>query len=591
MSVGVIRAWAENSRRARRLVVRPLLGLMLFSIAVGFSLPARAASLLTGSVSAPSGKLEGALVRATDLKTGNSISVFSQADGRYAFPSDTLKAGAYKIDIRASGYELAAPIQVELANGKTQQVPIKLEHVKDPSTQWTNAEWIAALPAHTEDGVDQRFVMNMCVHCHSIEKVLRTTYGESILIPTIGRMSSYAVSSIPERIVLRPDAVPHAGAPAGTPEMSSDELALLFKGSIVERMAKYIASVNLSGERSAFPYTPKALPLPKGDATKVVIRTWALPREHSMPHDVVVDANGTAWYTDFGAQVLGRLDPATGNIKEYRMPILRPDVPESSLDVRVAPDGAIWVAMMYQAAVARFDPKTETFRTWSIPKKNSPGVTQIPQVVVDHANVDGKIWVDDASNAGVHRIDLQSGAVETFLPVAKLPPTKGTGFTHTPYGIAADSNNNLFFLDWGESQVGRIDARSGEVTFFQTPTAPSRPRRGHMDDKDQYWFAEWQGDAIGMLDTKTGRIKEYKLSPQSTPYDAIADAFGNAWAAGMTTDRVSRVNIRTGKVTEYLLPERNVNTRRVWVQNAKTGPIFWVGNNLGASIIAVQPLQ
>ena len=93
------------------------------------------------------------------------------------------------------------------------------------------------------------------------------------------------------------------------------------------------------------------------------------------------------------------------------------------------------------------------------------------------------------------------------------------------------------------------------------------------------------------MDTKTGKIREYKLRRHSTPYDAIADAFGNAWTAGMATDRVSRVNIRSGKVTEYLLPELNVNTRRVWVQNTKTGPIFWVGNNLGGTIIALQPLD
>ena len=58
----------------------------------------------------------------------------------------------------------------------------------------------------------------------------------------------------------------------------------------------------------------------------------------------------------------------------------------------------------------------------------------------------------------------------------------------------------------------------------------------------------------------------------------------------MSTDRVVRVNSTTGETVEYLLP-RPTNIRRVDVDNSTNPPTFWVGNNHGASIVKVEPLD
>lgn len=564
------------SRRARLLsgVTIAIASLSLYSA------PGDAKPLLSGSVSAASGKLEGVLIRATDVNSGAAVSVFSKANGAYVFPDNTLKPGTYRIDIRAAGYDLAAPIQVDVADGKTHTLPLQLTSVADPSQQWNNAEWLNAAPA-SGGAVDQRFVLNMCTHCHALDKVFRSTLDQPLLEATIARMGGYAVSSMPTHLQLRPQGG------------EKDELAMMTRITPgVQNLARYIASVNLSSGRSEFPFKPQFLPLPKGDATQVVIRSWTLPRKEAMPHDVVVDANGIVWYTDFGSAILGRLDPATGAIKEYEVPTLHANAPQGSLDIRFTADGAIWLSMLYQGGVARFDPRTEKFQTWSVPEANTSGAAQIAMVAAQHSDVDGKVWMVDASISGIHRVDLRSGAFETFKPFTHAAPTKGTGFPHTVYGIVSDAQNNVYFADWGDSQLGRIDARTGEITFFPTASAPARPRRLHLDEQGRVWYAAWQGNAIGYLDPKTGKVKEWRLpTPGSAPYDVTVDAFGNAWTAGMASDRVTRLSIRTGKVTEYLLPERDVNVRRVFVQNTKTGPVFWVGNNLGSSIMAVQPLD
>jgi hypothetical protein len=58
----------------------------------------------------------------------------------------------------------------------------------------------------------------------------------------------------------------------------------------------------------------------------------------------------------------------------------------------------------------------------------------------------------------------------------------------------------------------------------------------------------------------------------------------------MNNDHVVRVNIKTGEMTEYLLPQAT-NIRRVNVDNSTSPPTFWIGNNLGATIIKVEPLE
>jgi virginiamycin B lyase len=117
----------------------------------------------------------------------------------------------------------------------------------------------------------------------------------------------------------------------------------------------------------------------------------------------------------------------------------------------------------------------------------------------------------------------------------------------------------------------------------------SRPRRGRVDAQDRLWFAEYQGNAIGMFDPKSERISEWKVpTPYSAPYDAEAGRNGEAWTAGMSTDRVVRLDPKTGQTIEYQLP-RTTNVRRVHIDDTKSPGTLWVGNNLGASI--VEPLD
>jgi streptogramin lyase len=195
------------------------------------------------------------------------------------------------------------------------------------------------------------------------------------------------------------------------------------------------------------------------------------------------------------------------------------------------------------------------------------------------------VWAQNNGFAGVHRLDIATGKIETWEPF------KDAAGPHNIYDVIPDSKNNVYFTDFRQRHIGRIDAKTGEIALYTIPTPASSPRRGQMDAQDRLWFGEYRADRIGMFDTKTEQFKEWKVSPRwSAPYDVAIDKNEEAWTGSMTSDQVTRLNTKTGEAINYLLP-RTTNIRRVFVDNSTTPVTFWTGSNHGASIIKLEPLE
>ena len=178
---------------------------------------------------------------------------------------------------------------------------------------------------------------------------------------------------------------------------------------------------------------------------------------------------------------------------------------------------------------------------------------------------------------------MKSGKFEVFEPYPIPRPNI--------YDVISDAQNNVYFTVFGRENIGKIDAKTGKVALYQTPTRGSAPRRGMMDSQGKLWFGENRANRIGMFDTKTNTFKEWVApTPESWPYDATADKNGDVWSGGEFSDRIERLNPKTGEIIEYLLP-RFTNVRRVFVDNSTTPVTFWVGNNHGASIVKLEPLD
>jgi len=521
---------------------------------------------LSGTVSSEAeGPMEGVLVSAKRVGGIMTVTVVSDKQGRYSFPQDRLIPGDYQLSIRAVGYDPAMP-QIAATVGKSpSKTDIKLVKTKDLAGQLTDVEWLMSVPGTP---AQKEWLSQSCVLCHNLTHVFKSTYDQSGWMTTLVRMSNYSGGSA----FYKPQVSPWV----------NHEMIGFRKGD--EDLAKFLASINLSSQ-SEFKFELKTLPRPKGEDTKVIITEYDLPRTDSIPHDAAVDADGMIWYCDFNEGIIGRLNPRTGEVKEWQDPSERPGFPGGFQAVDLDKDGNTWAGRHEYNGIAKFDKKTEKFTNWSIPANMASPKTRTTFLSTSR---DGKVWIKDNVDYKAFRLDPASGQFTGF----NFYPDELTGAKPNMYGINADAQGNLWAADIDGGKIARIDALTGKSTVYATPTANSGPRRMHFDTKDHLWFGEYYANKIGVLDMKSGKIQEWTHPVDwYGPYDVAPAKDGYVWTGAMASDLITRFNPQNGEFRNYLLPRVGTNVRRVDVDNSGSRPVFWVAECHQAKIAKVEPLD
>jgi virginiamycin B lyase len=95
------------------------------------------------------------------------------------------------------------------------------------------------------------------------------------------------------------------------------------------------------------------------------IRLYPLPDPKTTVRRLDITSDGIIWYVNSALGRLGRLDPKTGEVKEWPSP----SGPKSHPYAIAVVDDIIWYNESGQRpdALVRFDPKTERFQSWPIP--------------------------------------------------------------------------------------------------------------------------------------------------------------------------------------------------------------------------------
>jgi virginiamycin B lyase len=518
---------------------------------------------LTGLVTSDAeGAMEGVVVTAHKDGSIVSVSVATDAEGRYAFPENRLEPGHYGIAIRAVGYELSAPAAGDVAAEKTTTVDLKLKKTRNLASQLSNAEWMMSIPG-TEA---QKSALLDCVGCHTLERIVRSTHDTNEWMQVITRMKGYGAVSQP----IKPQPMLDRDR-AGTPEQ-------------YRKMAEYLATINLSAV-DKWDYDLKTLPRPTGRSTRAIVTEYDIGRPTSQPHDVVLDDTGAVWYSDFGELFISKFDPKTLKLTEYPTKKFKPDAPVGNLDLEFDKEGKLWFDTMYQGALGTIDPKTGDTKFYPLPPEWNDNRVQLNFVGLRH-DVDGKVWTKSVGTQDIFRLDLATGKWERFHPTDQLPP----GGHYSMYQVISDSKNNLWMAEFSEGYLGTIDAKTGAVKWFPMPTAHARARRMEIDGQDRITVTEYRGNKVATFDTKTEKFTEYPLPPFTFPYRAQFDKNGEIWASTMSTDRVVRLNPKTGETEQYLMPG-DTNMRTVFVDNATTPVTFWVGSNHDHRLVRVEPLD
>ncbi|MSO82664.1 MAG: cytochrome C [Acidobacteria bacterium] len=341
------------------------------------------------------------------------------------------------------------------------------------------------LPVVLPDGAGKALVQRACVRCHSLEKLAGPDGGHW---PSFGPGKSREEW---QRVMNFMMSYHTALTPAEVP-IVTDYLATAFPGAAPP------AGVRIAGP------------------VDVSIREWKVPTPGSRPHDPAVAPDGAAWYTAQANSRLGRLDPRTGQFREY------PLVPDNTrLPYGVGPhgltadtDGNIWYTGQADGHMGKLDPKTGVVTKYKMPDPAAGG----PHTPIFDQK--GTLWFTLQQGNMVGRLTPATGDVK----LVTVPTPKSE-----PYGIVVNSKGVPFFTQLTGNRIGRIDPDTMQVHEYFLG-AGTGPRRLAITPDDTVYYTDYALGTLGRLDPTTGRTKVW-TSPsgaRSQPY-AIASVGTIVW--------------------------------------------------------------
>ena len=500
------------------------------------------AATVAGTVKAPDGApFRGAFVQAQNANTKITVSVLSDKDGRYKI--ENLPDGQYQLELRAVGFR-ASPrggVNLKADQNSPQEFALQKEmvHWNDLSQYQGSVLFPAAQGSQVLKGKD--ILVGRCFACHGFQtrmaSVKRDEDGWRDRVNYMrGAMHFFLDSAAP------------------------------FTDQNADDVTRYINL--LFGENSVLPQSPSEMPGYKNlvrsfgdEAMRIVYVEYEIPAKSRMPWSAAPDKNGNLWVPYYGAaNRIGKLDPKSGVVVEYRVPNQGTAAIHSAVP---APDGSVWLTEQGANKLGRWDPATQT-------------ITEYPDTYLP-----GKEGVTRGGDKHTLRVDHQGRVWSTGRPLTMFDPktAKYTKIADVPtaYGLALDREDNLWFAEYDQDgKIGKVDAKTLAVKKWALPTKDARPRRIQIDTDGTVWFAEFKSGAIGRFDPKTEAIREYVLpGPEATPYALGIGRDHTIWYSSEHLDVVGNLDPKTGHVTEYPFPQSE-NTMREFFSDAEGR--MWFGS-------------
>jgi len=254
----------------------------------------------------------------------------------------------------------------------------------------------------------------------------------------------------------------------------------------------------------SFPERPRPAAAVIAGSAKAKIKMFRVPTPGSRPHDPLATHDGAIWYTGQLANKLGRVDPATGKIREYTLKIPY-SAPHGLVEDK---DGNIWFTGNNAGYIGKLDPKSGDVTAFKLP---DPNAKDAHTLIFDR---DGILWftVQQANMLG--RLDPASGEIK--LVTSPTPKSR-------PYGMALNSKNVVFFVEFGANKVASVDNKTLEIKEYPLPDPGARPRRIAIGPDDIVWYTDFARGYLGRLDTATGKVTEWQSpsGPKSEPYGIV----------------------------------------------------------------------
>jgi virginiamycin B lyase len=233
------------------------------------------------------------------------------------------------------------------------------------------------------------------------------------------------------------------------------------------------------------------------DISTGAFREYPLKTPDSGPHGLVADKQGNIWFTAISGGYVGKLNPKTGEISEFR-----------------------------PADKTEIDPHTPVF---------------------DH---NGILWFTNERTNYIGRLDPATGKMDL-----KAVPTPHA----IPYGIVVTKNNVPFFCEFGTNKLASIDPSTMAISEYTLPSPDARPRRLALAPDGTIYYTDYARGYLGHFDPAKGTLLKEWASPggtQSHPYGIAVTADGEVWysESGVKPNTLVRLNPKSESFSAEAIP-------------------------------------
>ena len=320
----------------------------------------------------------------------------------------------------------------------------------------------------------------------------------------------------------------------GWRELASTMIDLSGNAATRDEIIRYLAA--------HFPPNNKRAPKLVPGTAKIAFKEWMVPMLGQRSRDPVEVADGSIWWAGQWGNVIGRIDPATGAMKEYPLPPKA--MPHTVLTDRA---GNIWYTGNKNATVGKLDPATGKITEYKMP---DPAAKDPHSAIFDP---NGILWFTLQLSNMVGRLDPATGDLK--LVTMKTPDSK-------PYGIKLDAQGTPWVACNGSNCLVKVDPKTMDLMEVKLPNAATTVRRLAFASDGGIWYVNSSQGRLGRYDPKSGEIKEWPSpsGPKSHPY-AIAVVDDIVWynESGMRPDPLVRFDPKTETFQSWAIPSGGIH--------------------------------
>ena len=290
-----------------------------------------------------------------------------------------------------------------------------------------------------------------------------------------------------------------------------------------------------------FPPNKRRAPTPVPGNFQITFKEWVMPQLGQRTRDPVQAADGTIWYAGQYGNLIGRLDPKTGQAKEYPLPDK-----SNPHTVQLDPKGRPWFSGNKNGSIGWVDPASGKATVFKMP---DPEAVDVHTITFDKK---GLVYFTFQHANMIGRLNPDNGDIKLVKVAAQRSQ---------PYDIKFAPDGALWVSCNARPCLLKVNPDTLDVTEVKLPLPSTTVRRFDIAPDGIIWYVNSGGGRIGMLNPKSGEIKEWESpsGPRSHPY-GIAVLDGAVWynESGMRPDMLVRFDIATETFQSWPIKSGNV---------------------------------